>query len=561
MILQLALLLSVVAATDGVTWNMVDSDGVTTCVNDGFLHGEALTATTPEACRDFCAENYPSAAFADFWPNYGGDDECWCNCYSTCDDTTEITEATTGGIKVWQRAVTCSELAAETSLEECMNFGCYHTKDACVDRVNCEAFDVNSDCMAEDQCLWNGESCELFKPEESHYDPCECTGDNSAIPRKQKKAFDLDYGKSCSAWDIKQRWCKKQGTQWPNMCWCGLEWCYVSKECHSARPSDFFKDAKEQMFFSYSACGNPKGDACYDATQPEVTLCDGCAVEGEPNACQEVCSGFGECDACEGSKGTPGACCLMNHDSPPPECLAASTFTHETEAYPQCVLLDKACEDLSELKRACTAHPYCKRNRHQCIKDDAEVTCANTNGKHNCIKNNCFFEFSKEGDVCRDMTDDDKPCETPNREACILYGCKWKGDNNCADPVEVPEDGDQCLKAHTHRFCQTLAKDGLGCIFNKADRSCANPCFEFGEDEEAMQGLKSALGVIMNGSATKEDCDSVGMRFNNDKCVGASQCHMIAKSAEDCCKYKGCSWAFSKKSGGFMCKGKVNIHD
>jgi len=95
-------------------------------------------------------------------------------------------------------------------------------------------------------------------------DPCACTGDNSSIPRKQKKFHGTDYGISCRDWDMDHRYCKnpKSLQEANRACWCPKKWCYVRKECETAKLSAFFKDANPPLFYSYDACGN-NADICF----------------------------------------------------------------------------------------------------------------------------------------------------------------------------------------------------------------------------------------------------------------------------------------------------------
>lgn len=87
-------------------------------------------------------------------------------------------------------------------------------------------------------------------------DPCQCLNDNSAIPKSQKKFSGTDYGKSCEAWDMEHRYCKnpKSIQQANRACWCPKKWCYVAKECQTAKLSQFFRNA--ELYYSYLTCGD-----------------------------------------------------------------------------------------------------------------------------------------------------------------------------------------------------------------------------------------------------------------------------------------------------------------
>jgi len=100
-------------------------------------------------------------------------------------------------------------------------------------------------------------------------DPCACTGDNSAIPEKQKKYSGTDYGKECGDWDMDHRYCRnpKSIQEANRACWCPKFWCYVSKECEHGKRSQFFKDA--ELYYSYLACGNDESICFEDDGMPD----------------------------------------------------------------------------------------------------------------------------------------------------------------------------------------------------------------------------------------------------------------------------------------------------
>lgn len=116
-------------------------------------------------------------------------------------------------------------------------------------------------------------------------DPCTCTGDNSAIPQKQKKYAGTPYGTSCKNWDMTHRYCRnpKSLQEANRACWCPKKWCYVSKECETAKLSAFFK--KAELYYSYDACGNSV-DQCFDEDDDDVGEFDK-ALEEENEAGDE----------------------------------------------------------------------------------------------------------------------------------------------------------------------------------------------------------------------------------------------------------------------------------
>lgn len=91
---------------------------------------------------------------------------------------------------------------------------------------------------------------------------CECTGDNSAIPSKQKKFANTDYGKHCSDWDTSHRYCRNERAlaKGNRSCWCPKSWCYVGKDCETGHRSSLFESA--ELYYSYDACGN-SADQCF----------------------------------------------------------------------------------------------------------------------------------------------------------------------------------------------------------------------------------------------------------------------------------------------------------
>jgi len=101
-------------------------------------------------------------------------------------------------------------------------------------------------------------------------DPCQCLNDNSGIPKSQKKFSGTDYGKSCDAWDMEHRYCKnpKSIQQANRACWCPKKWCYVAKECQTAKKSQFFRNA--ELYYSYLACGDDES-VCFkdDGDMPD----------------------------------------------------------------------------------------------------------------------------------------------------------------------------------------------------------------------------------------------------------------------------------------------------
>lgn len=97
-------------------------------------------------------------------------------------------------------------------------------------------------------------------------DPCKCTKDNSKIPKKKKQYANSDYGTKCKDWDMKHRYCNNpRSLQEANRaCWCPKFWCYVSKECETAKESVFFKNVG--LYYSYEACGNDASQ-CFGETE------------------------------------------------------------------------------------------------------------------------------------------------------------------------------------------------------------------------------------------------------------------------------------------------------
>ncbi|KAK3270803.1 hypothetical protein CYMTET_20814, partial [Cymbomonas tetramitiformis] len=64
-----------------------------TCTTTTRLYGNVAVEglnDSPEACVQFCMEEYPDAKFTDFFPNV--DIHGWCNCYYLCDDRRCVSE-------------------------------------------------------------------------------------------------------------------------------------------------------------------------------------------------------------------------------------------------------------------------------------------------------------------------------------------------------------------------------------------------------------------------------------------------------------------------------------
>jgi len=92
-------------------------------------------------------------------------------------------------------------------------------------------------------------------------DPCNCTGDNSKIPEKQKRYYGTSYGLTCDAHDMSHRYCNERSIGKENRsCWCPKNWCYVSSECKTAHPSVLFEGAG--LYYSYETCFS-QGDKCF----------------------------------------------------------------------------------------------------------------------------------------------------------------------------------------------------------------------------------------------------------------------------------------------------------
>ena len=83
---------------------------------------------------------------------------------------------------------------------------------------------------------------------------------------------------------------------------------------------------------------------CHVLDQLDIPICDGCGTRDQE--CWEICqeengvgneSGF--CEKCNSYIGTKGACCMLNNQDNPEECLAVpeSSFLYTT--YHMCVLV------------------------------------------------------------------------------------------------------------------------------------------------------------------------------------------------------------------------------
>lgn len=108
-------------------------------------------------------------------------------------------------------------------------------------------------------------------------DSCDCTGDNSGIPSKQKTFANTDYGTRCEAWDDTHRYCRANAIKRALIksgedrdCWCPEAWCYVSASCPHARKSSF-KDSG--LYYSYATCGND-GNSCFNDDEAVESFLD-----------------------------------------------------------------------------------------------------------------------------------------------------------------------------------------------------------------------------------------------------------------------------------------------
>jgi len=102
----------------------------------------------------------------------------------------------------------------------------------------CESFSSN--------CAWNGPSATCQNK------LCQCTGSNNDLA-VAKFDFAEGYGESCKAWDKDScaGYEKLEGDFPVNLgLWCCKDWCYVSEECPSAKPSA----VGDGLFYSYFAC-------------------------------------------------------------------------------------------------------------------------------------------------------------------------------------------------------------------------------------------------------------------------------------------------------------------
>lgn len=137
----------------------------------------------------------------------------------------------------------------------------------------CEFFaldqQVKTKAIIANKAVWNtlseatwAEKLAFVLNREEEKPKCTCSGDNSGIPDKQKKFANTNYGKSCGAWDLDHRYCsnKRSLAKENRACWCPQEWCYVDKDCATAKASAFFPGAG--LYYSYSACDS-KGDECF----------------------------------------------------------------------------------------------------------------------------------------------------------------------------------------------------------------------------------------------------------------------------------------------------------
>ena len=81
---------------------------------------------------------------------------------------------------------------------------------------------------------------------------------------------------------------------------------------------------------------------------PEVTKCEGCNNINGPGECWNTCGdAAGLCSKCDGTLGTPGACCQKGEADDPPECSWVPDTSFLYDGYHTCVLLPPGPPSLS----------------------------------------------------------------------------------------------------------------------------------------------------------------------------------------------------------------------
>ena len=106
---------------------------------------------------------------------------------------------------------------------------------------------------------------------EAEAEACSCTGDNAGV---DEAVYGVGYGTSCAAWEIAQgddvEMCAAlwgpdnplSGVSVALGSWCCQSWCYVSRECPSARLSSVAPGSL--LFYTYSptGCSQPPEETC-----------------------------------------------------------------------------------------------------------------------------------------------------------------------------------------------------------------------------------------------------------------------------------------------------------
>ena len=155
-------------------------------------------------------------------------------------------------------------------------------------------------------------------------DACACINHGAALGENIYSDTDYKglkhiawYGTSCVAWD------RVPETPWRQYCpsstdfctradnWCVLPWCYVSRDCPTAKKTDVF--APKEFYFSYETCGGPN---CYDET-----------MRDELFGVQKVCPAWADCPNGETTK--PAALQTSATTSPQPCHLAYTQACHD----------------------------------------------------------------------------------------------------------------------------------------------------------------------------------------------------------------------------------------
>ena len=267
-----------------ITFSIQDSDG-REVVPETTIKLEELSDAVPSTCK--CTmPSLPSEVEATYGQNYGTQCQAWDN--AKCDELWG--NVSIGYLASLMRSVQATELGMISQDVCCMHVHCFSGSWCC--RPWCYA---TSDCpdAYSSQALpgefFSYAACNSFSPVSpctwtevaEQNDPCKCKNAASLFSTEMRTKFAADYGATCSTWDMQNCATNYRPDQVDT--WCCASWCYVEKECSSAKQS-LNPGMEGILFWSDNVCDDDPALVVQCPYKPQPNVSDGPALRGKMHA-------------------------------------------------------------------------------------------------------------------------------------------------------------------------------------------------------------------------------------------------------------------------------------